>query len=611
MLAMDLTENNGASSQEQLNKSLFVALWHPATSVEEIKTIAAKGACLDAQEKWTLETPLFFAINARRNITLIEALCTPANVNIPSVSYGESGISLPLAKAAYQERLDVVLLLKNKGARPLANICCLIQRDYIHIDRFLTVLKEIITPENINAPNEYGSRPIQYAFYRKKFDIARFLIDHGAQVQANDLPPLRIMGEKQLDFNDPHFVELLTMIKLLKTKGAQSPSDMSDFVNKPVPLEIIKELTTAQNLKTINHLDANGTSLLEKALGGRRLDVAQFLLDNGVQLKSRNNVLKIAIYQDADLVSDFNISSVISPQNINDSSVFIFSSGEASTAQPSSPLMCAVQKNRLQLVAFLVQAGADVNARHPDTALDVAVEIKAGPSIIDLVCTSENSNFVNSEGRTPMLQLFLHTKREQKRTGNYGIVYPRTLYGDINETVFESLKILIQRGADVNAQDEEGYTLLDRAVNQYYEEQDFFKKLIQILRNANALISIKALTFAQQKKDKELLTFLITSIYPNEVRHVIAAYITLQNPMNNSDKQAAFINNSQQLIPLYKKAKNLICAQIIPVIIDERLQWARTYKPTMSQNELRTLIEKNIKQAIKKLPPIPKSTISL
>jgi len=173
----------------------------------------------------------------------------------------------------------------------------------------------------------------------------------------------------------------------------------------------------------------------------------------------------------------------------------------------TTPLHCACQDGGFGViqsfgaVQLLLEAGANVEAQDERAAtplhLAVWTSLKATKLLIEY---GANVNAVNDSGDTPICCI----RRDDSKIGRIDgleaakllisngadIHSPTDKYGDAplhratNSTFIELIKLLIEKGADINAQNNEGWSPLHNAVNNRII--DAVKVLIKHGANVNA-----------------------------------------------------------------------------------------------------------------------------
>ena len=236
----------------------------------------------------------------------------------------------------------------------------------------------------------------------------------------------------------------------------------------------------------------------------------------------------------------------------------------------NNSLYWAAHAGNTRRVISLIEADADVDGGDTCAPLGAAINI---PTILALLDRGA-SIYAN---KTSNLYTPLHVQAGTPRNN------------------FDVIELLITRGAAVlNALDEYGRTALGIAVE--YNHSNAARALIEGGADVS-LTNVPGKTLLQlavENKKLDAIKALTTTVSPTEIQHVIPAIIALTNPHNDPDKETMF----PQEIGLQ------ISAQLIPVIVREKLVLAKQYLPNVPEAELRAAIEQSIRRVISKSPRI-------
>lgn len=210
----------------------------------------------------------------------------------------------------------------------------------------------------------------------------------------------------------------------------------------------------------------------------------------------------------------------------------------------ATPLHNTSKKAVSSITQLLLSFGADPNAQDMrlNTPLHYAVRAFSKNSVMELLDAGAHINAENSRGESA---LFLAVKKD----------------------AWQLIPILIERGASLDVTDSTGTTLLEIAAKRS-------------IRTRKALV---------------------TCIAPQEVQHVIPAFIALTNPCNDQNKKTVF----------GKDLGLLIARQLIPEIIKNKLTLGTALMPRIDQKTIATVILQNIKKMILKAPRIAPLNLSI
>jgi len=232
--------------------------------------------------------------------------------------------------------------------------------------------------------------------------------------------------------------------------------------------DIVKNLV--QNGANINTQDREGFSALHKAVLINRNDVVRYLCGNGADLSLKGGLQKRTAFLEAAEISNVEMAKYLfgKGSNINDID------RDGSTA-----LHAATRAGNEDFVKYLVDNGAEVNlvgGQRRRTVFQEAAEVGNFEIVQYLVEKGANINAEDSEQYTALHRAsiamnsnvvkFLVKKGSDANVAG-GLRRRPVLQDAALRGGFEIVKCLIENGANVTAQDSEGYTALHRAMLTY------------------------------------------------------------------------------------------------------------------------------------------------
>ena len=269
-----------------------------------------------------------------------------------------------------------------------------------------------------------GKTPLHWAATANSADVARLLIDHGADIQAMELigwttlhiavrngalevAKLLIEAGAELELKDTDGNTPLMLARghkdmtdLLIEAGAESSLMYAAAANDRELAERLLDGGASPNLKD----DESGNSVLHVAAENGAFDVARLLLDRGAVIEAQNN-------------------------------------------RKVTPLIVAATWSQTELARLLIKWGARVNycCGHWGTALHHAANLRRTEMAKLLMDQGAQPNAKAEDGQTP---LHLAAWRGAR----------------------DFAEFLIDHGAEVNSKDMYGRTPLDRAIDGDYGE---------------------------------------------------------------------------------------------------------------------------------------------
>ena len=185
---------------------------------------------------------------------------------------------------------------------------------------------------------------------------------------------------------------------------------------------------------------------------------------------------------------------------------------EKSRCSDGTPLHFAVRAGRLDVINILLDRGADPNASGTGsfiskTPLEEVFEgfVLRGKQRLDVVklllAHGANPN-TSGGGATPLLRAILCLGFQDEEPVDVVELLldhganPNTAVGDdipllcaVKNSYVEIVKLLLKRGANINAQNEFGYTALHQAVSRYFSKFEQPTRLIRLLLARGAYVN--------------------------------------------------------------------------------------------------------------------------
>lgn len=287
----------------------------------------------------------------------------------------------------------------------------------------------------------------------------------------------------------------LEVVKYLISKGANMDylrshihSTALMWASSEGHLEIVKVLV--ENGADLNIKGSSGdTALIEASCGGH-FEIVKVLVEGGADVNIRNNTNRTALEKSAtdeiwdyleDKTNDINLNyalvNFVCHNNLGKVKYLIEKRGADINGENGQPLRTAsTEKGHLEMVKYLVEHGADVNAKcgskYPDleTALSNASEggylemmkyLLANGAIIDGYVLCETASYGSVESMKLLIENGADINSADIQASNgkgdtaliIALKYKNT----------PMVQLLIENGADIFAQNNEGKTALDYA----------------------------------------------------------------------------------------------------------------------------------------------------
>ncbi|KAK5094638.1 hypothetical protein LTS08_008494 [Lithohypha guttulata] len=440
----------------------------------------------------------------------------------PNLCAVESSMS-PFTLAAQQNQVELVQLMLDHGANVNAMLsngdtpinACICQGARTEIVALL--LGSGAVP---NQKTRDGKTPLFEALSRRRLDIVKLLLDHGASPN--------LAGPKHPLWPATY---LPPALKLLIARGAKPQMasgnmELAASINNIQSIQILLDAGVSPNLKK----DGVYTPLCS-AIRDDRADIVTLLLSNGADPNlpaseypawkcishGRLHFLPSLLAAGANLHSPSGIAELAVAHNNKDALMYLLLNGvdvNAANDDGRTALTTAIRDDRLQLVDMLLAHGANVTARGENWPLCMAL---GNPTLLKRLLEHVQHPKSITKG---IIELAVQANQLESvkllveagisvedRTG--GVFSPLT--SAIRENRKEIVRYLLdEAGADVNSPGE--HLPLIKAIRRCTDSND--TEIIELLLERGADINLvyrgwNAIMQAVEKGDKKLIRLLI------------------------------------------------------------------------------------------------------
>ncbi|WP_421715438.1 ankyrin repeat domain-containing protein [Arcobacter arenosus] len=286
---------------------------------------------------------------------------------------------------------------------------------------------------DINSEDNFGKTVLSEAVDKIDGMMIRFLLEHGASVNHINSSGRTVLHDAALEENEKAFRILMTQNPNLNIRDHYGRTVLFDAVDGG-NIDIIREVVN--NIDDINIVDNDGQSVLFNAVLKENPEVAKFLISNGIDVNILNKKRQTALFNAVILGS-----------------------------------------TNLPIIELLIEKGAKLNIKDyaEKTILDEILKLLA---IV-------NKPDEKVEGK---YRLVSSDRNYLKLTGiliDMGLAVDRTdidgktiLYKEVERQNYDTIDFLIASGADVNAQDKEGRTVIFDAVLKGQSNMNMIDHLI-------------------------------------------------------------------------------------------------------------------------------------
>ncbi len=401
--------------------------------------------CLDYEPGWWGKPIHWAVINNRKNI----AAYLLANGADPNCE--DKGGTGPLYLAVKTGNADMVKLLLDSGAE-------------IKKDRPLCVAPNTATAKllidrgaDLHAKDSWNRTPLHWAAEKDHAEVVALLLKMGAAVNEKDIRDMTPLRLAACRYDRPARRETVALLRkhgaLLEQKG--SIQDAALGGDLPRVKQIFGKSTESARVRELN-----GIRALKWAAYGGHVDVVEFLLSQGVEENpphprrtplhmaaagGHKDVAKLLIDKGAPLIPNGGYEPWPLHMAVyagdHTMAALLMDKGSDPDKWPKercTPLHRAAELGRADLVRLFLDRGAEPNAKgRPESPLHCAAGASRTKVLKLLIARGGNVNHKGgTAGRTP-----LHVAI--RRGGS-----------------METVKLLLENGADINALDENGETPL-------------------------------------------------------------------------------------------------------------------------------------------------------
>ncbi len=290
---------------------------------------------------------------------------------------------------------------------------------------------------NVNAKDKYGGTALMEGCYDNEIDIVRLLLEYGANVNAKDKYGVTALMHAR-------FLEIDTVRLLLEYGANVNAKDKNNgetalmkICQGPSKIDLARMLL--EYGADVNAKDKDGVTALMNECDYDKIDIVRMLLENGADIdakdKDGDTALMMAIYYSFDIDAVqilLENGANVNARNYNGLTPLMFAvtPNEIWVDEAVTPNLIEVEievdeDNWHNLVALLVQNGADVNA-------------------------------TDNDGLTPLIYVLQHFPCDYERMKRDDWDYvPR---------------FLVNHGADVNLMTNDGCRALDYNIGDEFEE---------------------------------------------------------------------------------------------------------------------------------------------
>ncbi len=389
-----------------------------------------------------------------------------------------------------QKFLDKGIDINQKDERGRTILFTLVDKRKIEAIKILLKNKADLFTEDI-----YGKNVLDEAISKQDGIMIRFLIDNGFNLDYQNSSNRTTLQDVALEGDYRVFEILTTYNPNFDLKDSYGKTVLFDAVNGE-NTRILKEVIN--NIEDINTCDDKNQTALFLAVLKEDIEISQMLVSYGISLnhldEKGQNVLFNAILRGDEYLDfiyllikkDININQVDKEgRSILDEILHILELQRGSVKNLEGKYDLIIDKSYEKITSLLIANDLNVDKRdsNGNTILENQIEKKNYENIDFLIRCGADVNIKDKKGRT--------------------VLYREVLKGNSNHAM---IKFLVERGANIETRDDEGYCIYDCLVeailiNGGYKQDSSILKTEEIQEDGDYIILLKKMLTFNPKLD--------------------------------------------------------------------------------------------------------------